>query len=98
MIKIIEGNLRVLLSETRESDNGKKLTSNRKGQNQTGLTISNNLGMSRKGRRNKASNLLIRRKQKIENDDARQQRYFDIMKVVMMNIVIADLSYNIIMI
>ena len=40
MIKIIEGNLRVLLSETRESDNGKKLSSNRKGQNQTGLTIS----------------------------------------------------------
>ena len=53
MIKIIEGNLRVLLSETRESDNGKKLSSNRKGQNQTGLTISNNLGMSRKGKRKK---------------------------------------------
>ena len=53
MIKIIEGNLLVLLSETRESDNGRKLTSNRKRQNQTGLTISNNLGMSRKGKRKK---------------------------------------------
>ena len=43
MTEIIEGNLPVLLSETRESDNGKKLTSNRKEQNQTGLTISNSL-------------------------------------------------------